>query len=40
MMTGTDSLVYKINTEDFYKDMYEIKQYFDMSEYSKQKADI
>ena len=36
MMTDTDSLVYKINTEDFYKDMYEMKQYFDMSEYSKQ----
>jgi hypothetical protein len=36
MMTDTDSLVYCIKTDDFYKDMYEMKQYFDMSEYSKQ----
>ena len=36
MMTDTDSLVYCINTEDFYKDMYNMKNYFDMSEYSKQ----
>ncbi len=36
MMTDTDSLLYKINTDDFQKDMYEMKQYFDMSEYSKQ----
>lgn len=35
MMTDTDSLVYKIETEDLYKDMYEMKEYFDMSEYSK-----
>ena len=35
MMTDTDSLVYCINTEDFYKDMYDMKHYFDMSEYSK-----
>ncbi len=34
-MTDTDSLVYEIRTEDFYKDMYEMKQHFDMSEYSK-----
>ncbi len=26
VMTDTDSLVYKISTEDFYKDMYEMKQ--------------
>jgi hypothetical protein len=36
MMTDTDSLVYRIHTEDFYKDMYEMKMHFDMSEYSKQ----
>jgi len=36
MMTDTDSLVYCIHTEDFYKDMYEMKMHFDMSEYSKQ----
>jgi hypothetical protein len=35
LMTDTDSLVYEIRTEDFYKDMYEMKQHFDMSEYSK-----
>ncbi len=33
-MTDTDSLVYKINTDYFYDDMYEMKQYFDMNEYS------
>jgi hypothetical protein len=36
LMTDTDSLVYEIKTEDFYKDMYEMKDHFDMSEYSKQ----
>jgi len=35
MMTDTDSLVYCIHTEDFYKDMYEMKMHFDLSEYSK-----
>lgn len=35
LMTDTDSLVYKVETEDFYKDMYEMKEYFDMSEYDK-----
>ena len=35
MMTDTDSLVYLIQTEDFYKDMYEMRDYFDLSEYSK-----
>lgn len=35
MMTDTDSLVYHIETEDFYKDMYEMREHFDMSEYSK-----
>ncbi len=36
MMTDTDSVLYCIHTEDFYKDMYEMKVHFDMSEYSKQ----
>jgi hypothetical protein len=36
LMTDTDSLVYCFHTEDFYKDMYEMKMHFDMSEYSKQ----
>ena len=36
LMTDTDSLVYCVHTEDFYKDMYEMKMHFDMSEYSKQ----
>lgn len=35
LMTDTDSLVYKVNTDDFYNDMKEMKEYFDMSEYSK-----
>ncbi len=35
MMTDTDSLIYLIQTEDFYKDMYEMREYFDLSEYSK-----
>ena len=35
MMTDTDSLVYRIETEDFYKDMKDMKENFDMSEYSK-----
>lgn len=38
MMTDTDSLLYKIETNDFYKDMYEMKEYFDMSEYSKENS--
>ncbi len=36
LMTDTDSLVYCINIEDFYKDMYAVREHFDMSEYSKQ----
>ena len=36
LMTDTDSLVYEIKTDDFYKDMYDMKHHFDMSEYSKQ----
>ena len=35
LMTDTDSLVYKVETEDFYKDMYYMKEHFDMSEYDK-----
>ena len=35
LMTDTDSLVYKVETEDFYKDMYEMKEHFDMSEYDR-----
>ena len=35
LMTDTDSLVYLINTDDFYQDMKDMKEYFDMSEYSK-----
>lgn len=35
LMTDTDSLVYHIKTDDFYKDIYEIREHFDMSEYSK-----
>ncbi len=34
LMTDTDSLVYCINTEDFYKDMYAVREYFEMSGYS------
>ena len=35
LMTDTDSLLYEIKTEDVYKDLYENKEYFDMSEYDK-----
>jgi len=35
LMTDTDSFVYKIKIEDFYKDMFEDKEDFDMSAYSK-----
>ena len=35
LMTDTDSFVYKIKTEDFYKDMHDSKSDYDMSEYSK-----
>jgi hypothetical protein len=39
LMTDTDSLVIQVHTEDFqvYKDMYEMREYFDLSEYSKKK---
>jgi len=33
LMTDTDSLVYKVTTDDFYQDMYDNKEHFDMSEY-------
>ena len=36
LMTDTDSFVYKIKTDDFYQDMCEMKEYYDMSEYSKE----
>ncbi len=33
MMTDTDSLVIYVKTEDFYRDEYDMREYFDMSEY-------
>ena len=39
LMTDTDSFVYKIETEDFYKDMYDDKQYYDLSEYEQYDKD-
>ncbi len=36
MMADTDSSVYCIDVEDFYKDMYEIQTFFNVSEYAKQ----
>lgn len=35
LLTDTDSLVYEIETEDIYQDMFNNKELFDMSEYSK-----
>ena len=35
LMTDTDSFVYHIKTEDFYQDMKDNKNYFDMSAYDK-----
>ena len=35
LMTDTDSLVYEIETEDFYQDMKEMKEHFDLSEFDK-----
>lgn len=35
LMTDTDSLVYKIKTDDFYQDMYKMKEHFDLSEYDE-----
>jgi hypothetical protein len=34
LFTDTDSLTYHIKTEDIYKDNYENKEYFDMSDYN------
>jgi hypothetical protein len=36
LMTDTDSFVYQIKTDDFYEDMKGMKEYYDMSEYSKE----
>ena len=33
MLTDTDSLVYKIKTQDVYKDFYQDKHLFDFSDY-------
>lgn len=35
MYQDTDSFIYKIYTDDFYKDMNDMKEHFDMSDYSK-----
>ena len=35
MFTDTDPLCYEIETEDFYKDMQENKEHFDLSSYGK-----
>ena len=35
LMTDTDSFVYHIKTDDFYQDMKDNKEYFDMSAYIK-----
>jgi len=32
---NVDSLIFQVFTEDFYKDMYENKQFYDLSEYDK-----
>jgi len=39
LMTDTDSFVYKVKTEDFYKDMYENKSDYDLSEYVRYDKD-
>ena len=35
MYQDTDSFIYRIHTDDFYKDMKEMEEHFDMSDYSK-----
>ena len=35
LLSDTDSLIYAAYTDDGYKDLYEIRQYLDLSEYSK-----
>eukprot|EP00960_Hanusia_phi_P003451 101998-Hanusia_phi.AAC.1 len=36
LATDTDSFFFAVHTEDLYKDIWEIREYFDMSEYSKE----
>lgn len=35
LMTDTDSFIYEIKTEDIYSDMYDMQEFFDLSEYPK-----
>ena len=35
LFTDTDSLCFEVQTEDYYKDMQEQKEYYDLSEYDK-----
>jgi hypothetical protein len=35
LMTDTDSLVYEVHTANVYKDMYEMREHFDFSEYAR-----
>ena len=35
LMTDTDSFIYEIKTEDVYSDMYDMKEFYDLSNYSK-----
>ena len=35
LMTDTDSFVYKIKTDDFYKEMYDMRECFDLSDYKE-----
>ena len=36
LATDTDSFFFAVYTEDLYKDIWEIREHFDMSEYSKE----
>ena len=36
LMTDTDTIIYQIETEDFYEDMKGMKEHYDMSVYSKE----
>jgi hypothetical protein len=38
ILTDTDSIVFNFKAEDFYRDMYGMRESFDMGEYSKQKS--
>jgi hypothetical protein len=40
LMTDTDSFVYHIKTDDFYQDMSEMKEEFDMSAYSDKNGKV